>query len=305
MNKDDGANRRGLRAELARRLLEVETGSRLPTVREWSHALQRSVGSVQSELARLQDDGAVSVDRRGKLGMFLQARSLGKLWAAAEGEPLVAAMPLPTTRRLEGLATGIKYSLNSHAIDTYFIFVRGSRRRMEALRRGRCHIAVMSVLAARELCGPDEEIALELERGSFVAGHAVFTVPGRRRRRRRVIIDPDSIDQQRLCEAEFADEDIDVASAPYMQFAQLLESGQADATVWSIDEMADRRPEGILVSELSPKAQALAQDTDTRCALVIRAGDVVARVALVEALKADTLTSFQAAVIAGRTVPEY
>ncbi len=302
----NSATRAALRPDLAGRLLEFPVGSRLPTVREWAGEMARSVGSVQQELARLQADGAVAIDQHGKLGMFMRARSVGALWAAAaDGDPMVAAMPLPSTRRLEGLATGIKHCLQVSSIDAYFLFVRGSRRRMEALRRGRCHIAVMSVLAARELCTPSEEIALELPLGSFVSGHAVFTVPGRRRRPRRVIVDSDSIDQRRLCEAQFAGESIEVVPAPYMQFSQLLAAGAADATVWSIDEMADRRPEGIRQAPLSAEACAVADDTDTRACLVIRRSDNTTLATLTEALDPAEVSAFQESVMNGTLVPEY
>jgi hypothetical protein len=77
------------------------------------------------------------------LGSLVVSLSLGKLWDQVEQGPLVIGLTLPMHSRFEGLATGLKRSLEKAGIETYLIFIRGSRTRLKALKENRCHVAVM------------------------------------------------------------------------------------------------------------------------------------------------------------------
>jgi len=191
-----------LRALLAAFLVEAPLGGRIPTVRELGARFGASIGAVQQSLSRLVEAGAIRVDSRRGQGTILSGRSLGGLWSAARSEPLVVALPLPITRRIQGLATGIKAALAEAGIETYLTFSRGSRRRLQALEDGRCHAVVMSMLGAAEACGPREEIALRLPPGSHASGHMVFERAGAANRdgSLRVGLDRDSVDLQLMTE---------------------------------------------------------------------------------------------------------
>ena len=85
--------------ELARdMLLSPDPPIRLPTVRELAVRHRASLSSVHAALGGLRDSGAVKVETRGPLGAFLVERSIGRLWEAAEGGPLVIALPLASPR---------------------------------------------------------------------------------------------------------------------------------------------------------------------------------------------------------------
>jgi hypothetical protein len=137
-----------LTRSLAKEFMLLEEGTRLPTVRALAAEHGASLASVQTALARLEAEGAIVVVRRGRLGAYLSRKSLQGLWSAAEGAPLILALPLPSNLRGQGLATGIKTVLEETGVDTFLMFIRGSRNRLRSLREGRCHIVVMSGLAA-------------------------------------------------------------------------------------------------------------------------------------------------------------
>jgi hypothetical protein len=301
-----GLRNEDLRRLLARRLFTTEVGGRLPTVRELAVGLGASVGAVQIGLIRLETEGAVSIVRRGRLGAFLEQRSLPKLWVAAESAPLVIALPLPSNLRGQGLASGLKTVISDAGIDTYMTFVRGSRTRLRALREGRCHVAVMSEFAAAMACGPDERIA-RLAPNTFALERRVFYDDRRRdpSRRLRVVIDRDSADLQRLAELEFEDQDVEFVPAVYMQFVRLIEDGLADAAVWDMDETTLRLPQHILSRPLSARVKTAVGDTDTRAALVTRRDDPAATAVVDGCLTDSRVAEVQRDVLSGTRVPGY
>ena len=292
---------------IARRFLTApEPPSRLPTVRQLSSELHASLSSVHAAIGRLVEAEAVEIENRGRSGAFLVGRSLQRLWAAAEGgRPLIIALPLASSPRYEALATALKQILTRTTHDAFLIFVRGSRQRLQAVRDGRCHLAVMSGFAANELCGPDDAVVAELPPLTYNTGHRVFYTAAETPGPLRVIIDQHSADQQLLTALEFPGGDVQYIEAMSQQIARLLGEGRGDAAVWTIDEMRVRWPEGVLDRPLSQTVRDKIGDTDTRAVLVGRAADAPALRALTAVLEGDEVERIQLDVMAGRTVPEY
>jgi hypothetical protein len=293
--------------ELARRFLTAPAPpSRVPTVRQLVHEHRSSLASIHAAIARLEGGGAIEVERRGRLGAFLVSRSVGRLWAAAEGGPLVVSLPLASSLRYEALATAIKQLLTRGGLEVFLIFVRGSRQRLQAVREGRCHLAVMSTFAAAELCGPDDRVVVELAPDSYNTGHRVFyTSAGPERHPLRVIVDRHSADQQLLTALEFAGADVELVLAMTGQITRLLTNGQADAAVWTSDEMQATRLGGILDRPLAPAVRARVGNTDTRAALVGRASDAEILGAVTAQIVAAEVAGIQRDVMSGQVVPEY
>jgi len=293
--------------ELARRFLVApEPPSRLPTVRQLAHEHRSSLASIHAAIGRLEGAGAIEVDRRGRLGAFLVSRSVGPLWTAAFGGPLVVALPLASSLRYEALATAVKQLLTGAGLEVFLVFVRGSRQRLEAVRDGRCHLAAMSSFAASELCGPQDQIVLELPPNSYNSGHRVFQSSARTGRRRlRVIVDRHSADQQLLTALEFAGRDVQQVPAMTGQITRLLGNGLADAAVWTADEMQRARPEGIRSRPMAPAVRRQVGDRDTRAVLVSRASEAEVLRAVTASVDAGEVSRIQSEVMSGQTVPEY
>ena len=293
--------------ELARRLLaDVEPQARLPTVRELAREHHSSIASIHAALGRLEEVGAIHVETRGRLGAFLIERSVGRLWATAENGPLVISLPLASSPRYEALATAIKQQLTNAGLEVFLIFVRGSRQRLQAVRDGRCDLAAMSGFAAAELQGPADDVVLELPPRSYNTGHRVFySAANPDPHPARVIVDPYSADQQLLTALEFDGTDAVFVPAMGVQITRLLESGQADAAVWTIDEMQVRRPVGILDRPLRTQVTAKIGDRDTRAVLVGSSHNSALLRAVTAAISGAEVARIQLDVMAGRIVPEY
>ncbi len=293
---------------LARRFLaQLEPGDALPTVRMMADQMHSSVSSIHAAIGRLEEAGAIEFETRGRLGAFLVARSLGRLWLIAEGGPLVIALPLASSQRYEALATAIKQVLTAADLDVFFIFARGSRQRLQAMHEGRCHLAVMSCFAAGEVRGEGDEIVAELLPLSYNTGHRVFYGAGREPGEvpLRVVVDRSSADQQLLTAIEFAAQEVQLVPAMYSQILRLLETGAADAAVWTVDEMEAPRPVGILERALSRATQERIGDRDTRAALVGAFVDAPALRAVTAVLDPNRVEAIQQEVMSGRLVPEY
>ncbi len=293
--------------ELARRFLVApEPPTRLPTVRVLAREHGSSIASIHAAMGRLEDAGAIQVATRGRLGAFLVGRSVGRLWAAAEKGPLVISLPLASSPRYEALATAIKQQLTRGGLEVFLIFVRGSRQRLQAVREGRCHLAAMSGFAAGELCGPGDIVVLELPAQTYNTGHRVFysaTPPDPHPV--RVIVDPYSADQQLLTALEFSGPGVELVPAMGAQITRLLEIGQADAAVWTIDEMQVRRPAGIFDRALRPEVLAAIGDRDTRAVFVGASVEAPTLRAVTALIDRAEVVRVQGDVMAGRVVPEY
>ncbi len=249
----------------------------------------------------------MGIEMRGRQGAFMVGRSVGRLWTIAEnGRPLVIALPLASSPRYEALATSLKQLLSVVTTDVFLIFVRGSRQRLQAVREGRCHLAVMSSFAASQLCDSGDSVMAELPALTYNTGHRVFyTSPEDARGPLRVIIDRHSADQQLLTALEFAGEEVELVPAMGVQIARLLADGRGDAAVWTIDEMRVRWPDGVLDRPLSETVRDQVGDRDTRAALVGRSTDAASLGAIMSFLDGAELEQIQMDVMAGRVVPEY
>ena len=293
--------------ELARRFLTApEPPSRLPTIRDLAREHGSSLASIHAAMGRLEEAGTIRIETRGRLGAYLVDRSVGRLWATAENGPLVISLPLASSPRYEALATAIKQLLTSAGLEVFLIFVRGSRQRLQAVRDGRCHVTVMSSFAASQLCGPEDSILVELAPDSYNTGHRVFfTASNPDPHPLRVIVDRHSADQQLLTALEFNGPDVTLVPAMPAQIARLLANGQADAAVWTVDEMQVGRPDGILDRPLSTAVRQRIGDRMTRAVLVGRAADAAILRAVTASIETAGIAAIQGDVMAGRVVPEY
>ena len=137
--------------QLAGYFMSLSAGDNIKSIRTIAEEYRVSIGLVSEIISELEQLGVINIERRGQLGSFLIQHSISGLWNAAMQTPLVIAHTLPSNRVYEGFSTGLKESFLTLGIETYFIFIQGSRTRLKALRDGHCHISVMSHFSAQGL----------------------------------------------------------------------------------------------------------------------------------------------------------
>lgn len=294
-----------LRRALARHLLTVAPGDNLAPVRTLAERFHASVGATQIELAALAAEGAVDLDSRPGRGAVLLGRDIGRLYDATEQGPLLVAMSLPSTERINGLATAIRASLVAGGVEAYLSFIRGSRPRIAALAQGRCQVAVMSRLAADALAGERFEILLTLPPGTFVREHRVFLSEAATSGAvRRVAIDRSSYDFERMTTLEFGD-DVEYVPLNYLLAVREIEAGRIDAAVLDVEDALMRYPPDMASRPLSDQTRRALGGSNSSAALVGRAGDAAAGEVIRACVDVATLVRVQEDVIAGRRAPEY
>jgi YhfZ C-terminal domain/Helix-turn-helix domain len=289
--------------EIARRLLALEPGTRLATVADYAQELGTGVGTVQRAFKILEGEGAIRLEPRGRLGTYLAHVDRPTLWRASQQGLLIGLMPLPYTRRYEGLATGLRASLDALDVPFSIAFMSGASNRLKALQSGH-HFAITSKLAAANASARGVRVSprIDFGPGTFVEGHALVWAGKRRKRRPRVGIDLQSLDQVDLVRREFG-AGADVIDVPYLQVLERLRAREFDVTVWATDALHEITD--LLVTEFSSDDARAALPDNTSAVLVTSAADSAVSAFLRDELDVERLRQIQAEVLAGARVPRY
>jgi hypothetical protein len=292
-------------AAVARRLLTVPVGARIPSISELSHDAQAGSGTVQAAIHALRDAGAVELASHGHLGTTLVDRDLGELWAATGHGPVEGFLPLPTSMEFAGLATALAETFGDAGIPVSLSFAQGVSRRFESLERGRTDFVACSVAAARRL-PPAEHRVVPLPEHTFYSQNAVVVITRGGEQpdpRGRVPIDHHSHDHVALTEAEFPHARF--LDAAYMQIPELIVRGEADAAVWHRTSASPLLvATGLSLHPLSRPASADIEEI-SRAALVTRAGDEARDAILDAVIDPERIAAIQADVLANRRVPTF
>ena len=228
------------------------------------------------------------------------------LYRALEAGPLLVSLSLPSTERIHGLATAVKELLAASGLESYLLFTRGSRPRLDSLRQGRNHLTVVSALAAEALGPPDLQTCLVLARGTFVREHRVYFVEGHvPSQRHRVAVDHSSFDFEHLTMLEFAGQDVELVPLNYLTAVREMVGGSVDEVILDVDDALMRFPRSIGSRPLSSAVRTTIDDANVRAALVCRSDDAVVRTIVRECLTAEGLEAIQRDVVAGVRAPEF
>lgn len=263
--------------QLAFDLLQYSPGTQIPKAQEYGQRYRVGLGTVQAALQQLQDAGAVKLVARGHLGTFLESVSYPRLWHFTLRGPLVGCMPLPYSRRYEGLATGLHELFSEAGVSLNLTFVRGSLNRVEALAHGRCDFVVMSKLALDNAASPDgDDLTLapvcRFGPGSWIGDYVVVLRNSSLtsiRSGMRVGIDSRSVDHTIVVKLACRGQRVEFVSIGYMQLRSALASGHIDATVWNKDDFATHpEPNFRIISAEEAGLQAL-RDTYSEAVIVV------------------------------------
>ena len=289
----------------------LEVGDRLPTMAEYAAKHKVGFGTVQKALEVLQDQGCIDLEARGQLGTFLQGIDRARLWAIRGQQALVGVMPLPYSRRYEGLATGLRAAWQSEHISLLLAFMRGAETRLDALVSGRYDFVVMSRFAAEFAAdrGWNIKIALDFGPETYGQEHVLLFAPGRGPSIQpgyRVGIDNSSFDQCELVQFEIAGIEVETVEMGYMQLMEALVSDQIQVTVWDADPLAlaQSSPNVTRVPLRSKASQAIVPK-DTTTVVVTRAGDSSTARLLEETLSVPAVLHIQQEVLSGQRMPSY
>ncbi|MFE3828302.1 GntR family transcriptional regulator YhfZ [Streptomyces sp. NPDC059092] len=303
--------RNGLAArQLAVLLLNHEPDTRLPRVRDFAVELGVGNGTVQAALHLLESAGAIETTARGHLGTFLVRADRSILWRLSGLGTLLAAMPLPYSRRYEGLATGLRSAFEEAGAPFAITFMHGAEARTTTLLEGKVDLVVLSRFAADRLIEEyPVELVADLGPITYVGAHGILLrhgsdlgSPGL-----RVAVDHSSEDQRLLAERTFAGrDDIEWVETTHTHLRELFEQDRADATVWDLDEAQ----ESLLGTDVDvlPLDDEVTRDLSRRnssAAIISRTEGAKALGAVRESLDLSVVTALQTEVLRGERTPSY
>ncbi|GIP62297.1 transcriptional regulator [Virgibacillus pantothenticus] len=301
-------SKNGLAArEIAKKLLLLDEGGRIPKVSDLAQELGIGNGTVQGALKVLEKLHAIKLDARGHLGTFLRKKDTILLKEIAGVGKLVGAMPLPYSAMYEGLATGIIEVSETIVNNIDLVYMRGSKQRLESLKARRSDFVVMSQLAAETEMEQEDnlEIIVNFGANTYVSTHQVFFSNKQHTKIEdgmRIGIDYTSVDQSQLTLLECEGYTVSFVPVNYMQLFDMLLNEHIDAAVWNADE--NRSKETFTTGEFqSHKASALALKASTAVILVEKDREDVH--SAIKELDKDRILEIQQKVINKEKLPHY
>lgn len=302
-------SKNGLTAKnIAKELLDLDTGEKIPRVADYSEKLGIGRGTVQIALGLLEELKAIRLEARGHLGTFLIDKDIELLQEIAGISPLIGSMPLPYSRKYEGLATGLVEAFDIAGKKINLSYMRGGLNRLEAVRTKRSDFAIVSKMTADNSLEKYSNLSVMKKLGvnSYVSAHKIFLADTNEtsiRNGMKIGVDMDSPDQKLLTFSEFNGMDVEYVYINYMQLFDMLQAKQIDAAVWSMDDK--RLTQQFRSIEFqSPEAKKISEET-SEAVIVIDRDREEEMMDKWGSVNSDDILSIQKQVEEGSKIPRY
>lgn len=298
-------NKSGIATQkIAEFLMNYNVNDQIPSVSEFCEQVGCSRGNVQIAIQNLKATKAISIRSRGHLGTFLEEVDYLRLAEICGNTNLVGVMPLPYSKKYEGLATALYTSCNSEELAVHIAFMRGSENRYQNLLDGRYNFCVMSYFAFLQYQKENDFLYCveNLGNQTYVTAHALCSKKPitKNWKGKRVGIDFSSVDQQTLTKRYFSNEKVEFIPLSYNQMISGIENETIDVCIWNIDDLQNR-------TDLFVKPVEIEEDgsTDTCAVMVTRKNDPVSTRLLKQVINIDEIHKIQHQVEAGTILPKY
>ncbi|MBQ6820269.1 MAG: hypothetical protein IJO26_03105 [Clostridium sp.] len=291
---------------LAVEFLPLNKGDRIKTVSELAEIYETARGTIQSAIKFLKEEEAITLESRGHLGTFIKEIDYIKLLELTGIKSLVGVMPLPYSKRYEGLATGIYKSLNDRGVNTNLAFMRGSNNRLKALEDGRYDFAVTSRLTADFYLENKRNIQIVKSFGNFsyVNEHIIVVskdFTGKFTNGTRIGIDTSSIDQFMLSKTYFKDLDVQYVPLSYSQFITGIKENKIDGAIWNLDDIQDRADDIKFIPLDTDKKDI----KDTEAVIIATKSNSIVPVLFSRTLNVEEVKEYQRLVLEKKIMPQY
>ncbi|MBZ2175892.1 transporter substrate-binding domain-containing protein [Schnuerera sp. xch1] len=296
---------------LAREFISYDEGDRIKTIKDYAENFNTGRGTVQSAIKFLEREGAISLESRGHLGTFILSVNHKKLWDISDFKVIMGVMPLPYSKRYEGLATGLYKAFEKADIPFSLAFMRGAEKRIEALDLGKYDFAITSKLAAIHEREKFEfiDIIHNFKEYSYVGQHIIIFRDNEEKVIRdgmRVGIDPDSPDQSLLTKYECKGKNVKYIETSYSQIMDKLKNNKIDAAVWNKDEVDEKRKNlNYNIQPLTNSKSLDMNEVDTIAVMVINNENSDFKKIIDKFIAMDYIEEIQEQVLNGNIIPMY
>lgn len=291
--------------KVAQILLNVPVGEKIPTVIELTNKTSLANGTVHHGLKTLVDLNAVQIVSKGHMGSYLMNKDYKKLLEIIGIKYLVGAMPLPYTRRYEGLASGLISTMeNGYNVPVNLSYMRGSKNRISMVVYERYDFTITSKLAAVEYLKNHNDIKILLSFGplSYTSNHAIMFHNSECKEIKdgmSIGVDRTSIDQVALTKKECLNKKVKFVELEYSHIIEHVIKGDIDAAIMNLDEVGDRK---LNVNYVPVKNEDL---DNTIAVLVVRNDESGKGELLKKIIDPTTVLNIQKQVLEGKIEPSY
>jgi DNA-binding transcriptional ArsR family regulator len=291
--------------KIAKILMGVSSGNRIPKISELSDQLGMGRGTVQVALKRLEETGIIQLESRGHQGTYLLQIDITEMWKLVAFQTLAGAMPLPYSKRYEGLATGLYQAFEEINLPFNLAYMRGADSRIDSLINKRYDFVLISHHAAKKAIdqGKQIEVILNFGTGSYLSAHTLLFDNEEFceiKNGMKIGVDSDSIDQRDLTYKVCEGKQVDYIELPYTQILSNLQIGQIDACVFNGDEIEEK----YINIKRVPIPQ-LEQKSNTEAVVLVRKEDTNIFKNLFSLIDVSKILTIQNHVMDGKQYPKY
>lgn len=234
--------------DIARTLMSMEVGDRLPTIIELTEAFSVSRGIVQNAISLLEESGCIKLNRSGKLGTVLAAVNYVELYKYTDWDPIVGAMPVPFNASFRSLASALFVESRNMPVSSTIVYVSGALNRQALLKKDFLDYIVTSVAASKRLLAEDNslELLFELPECQYESPYCLlFINPAETEIRdgMKLGVDYDTIDQLELTKALCRGKSVELVNMPFERTIEMLHDHSIDCSVirrekWLMDNLS-------------------------------------------------------------------
>lgn len=290
---------------LAEELLFVGLDTRIPRIEELSNKYGVGRGTIQNVLKKMEESHCIALESRGHLGTFLRNKNVDLLLQCCGVRSIIGVMPLPYSRKYEGLATAMHTSFEKIGIPLHCAFMRGATVRLNNVIDGRYDFALVSKYAALSAMSKSDDLVIVKEFGadSYVSRHALIFAEETSgiQDGMKIGIDNYSIDQQVLTNLEVKGKNVEFINLNYMHLLNHLKAKSIDAMVWNVDEID---VSSFYLQELSSK-EALDMDKEMSQAVCVINKNNPKMEFMFNQISTDDVMEIQKQVELGMLIPKY
>ena len=220
---------------LARDILSLNVGDKIPTIANYVEKLNVSRGVVQQAINFLVDREAISLYKGGKNGSTLTKCNKEVLRQFTGWDSLSGTMPVPFSTQFISLATALYNELSKMPIPFSFAYISGAETRYEQLKKGFYDFIVVSELSAKKILEKDDdiEIVMTLSNCEYSSKHYIYFTNNNTTIRDglRVGVDDTCIDQMYLTKKIFEGYNVEYVKLPYITLATMTDTSVVDCFI--------------------------------------------------------------------------
>lgn len=290
---------------LAKEFISLPINSRIKTITDYSSIIGVARGTIQNSIKLMRTNGALEIKSKGHLGSFLVYKDLHLLLAFADIKFLVGVMPLPYSKKYEGLSHGILKSLEDKlSLPINMAYMRGAKKRIEMVLDERYDFAITSKYAALSYKNQNKNIDIVTEFGNetYVSRHIMITANRNFtsiENGMKVGVDRDSIDQLNLTLYHTRNKDVELVNVNYNLIIQSLLNGTIDVAIWNGDELRNKYT-NLYFKDLDGYS-----DDNTIAVLLVKKDRHDLKKLIADSLDVKEVVNLQRQVIENKIIPNY